>query len=279
MSIKRVLFRSLVRTLEGLYLHFPARLRSNNEMTRHNEIGILLFTISFNKPDLIKYQYRLLKRNIEDEFYYLVADNSTDKNKSKEIEDFCGQERIPFIRLPKNFLKVIGSSYSHAASVNWCYKHVVSDFRPRIFGIIDHDLFPIKSVSISKYLVNQPFYGPLRERGTGWYLSGVMSFYGYEWTKRNGKFDYMPTQVDGQYLDTGGSNWWSYFRSIDKSSLIFPQEELEQFRDGLDYHGDYVQYFDAKNWVHLINGSGWKAVAEGKKEWMTDFLERVAGKG
>lgn len=268
-GLNRVRFRLSAWILGRIYLLLPARYKAVDACVGKT----VILTVSFNKPELIRFQNVLLRKNITDDFCYIVADNSTDKLKSREIREYCRQENIGYVRLPVNTLRVLSPSSSHAAAVNWCYKHIIAPIHPAAFGIIDHDLLPVDQVSIAAYLKQQPFYGPLRERGDGWYISAVMAFFDYEWTIKNGKFNYMPTWVGEHYLDTGGSNWYSYFKNIDVSSVIFPEEELEQIRNGSDYHGDYIQYMDGKKWVHLINGSGWKSIAEGKDELIAERLK------
>jgi hypothetical protein len=48
----------------------------------------ILLTVAFNKPKLIEQQYSLLKKYIEDDFMYIVVDNSTDPEASKSIRNF-----------------------------------------------------------------------------------------------------------------------------------------------------------------------------------------------
>lgn len=69
--------------------------------------------------------------------------------------------------------------------------------------------------------------------------------------------DFMPVKVKEEYLDTGGGNYFSYYRFMDLPSLEFPSVETEQFRDGGDYHSDFLTYIDFRRWVHTINGSCW----------------------
>ena len=52
----------------------------------------------------------------------------------------------------KNHLNLIGPSYSHAAALNWTYKHVVKNRKPTYFGFIDHDLFSVKNIDVKSLL-------------------------------------------------------------------------------------------------------------------------------
>lgn len=90
--------------------------------------------------------------------------------------------------------------------------------------------------------------------------------------------DFMPVKIEEEYLDTGGDNYFSYYRHMDRASLNFPSVETEQFRDGDDYHSDFLAYIDPRRWVHTINGSCWKKAADGKMGYIHSYFEQLLGK-
>ena len=254
MTIKRLLFRTAVRFLESLVMAAPSFRKLNLDKVAKVDIC----TVAFNNLDLIKYQHRLLKKFVQDKFQYVIIDNSIDKSKSEAIYDFCLAEGISYVKVPRNLLNAVGVSYSHATAVNYFYRRILKKRNPNVFVILDHDMFPIKPVKISSYLKDQPFYGPIRRRGRAWYPSAILNIFNYKWTLAAGRFDFMPVAVDGNYLDTGGGNWFPYYSKMDTNSLTFPTDELEQFREGDCYHGDYFEFLDNRIWLHTINGSCWK---------------------
>lgn len=269
MTLRRILFRGTIRFLEGCNNLLPLREEIHLDCTPTEGKSIDLVTIAFNNAEIITYQIRFLQKNIEDRYHHIIADNSTDESESKRLQEFCDREGYSYVRLPKNLLNRIGSSYSHANAVNYVYRHIVRKRKPYAFGIIDHDLFPIKPVSIlNDYLAQQPFFGPLRVRGgeQNWYLSGIMSFFRFDYVEQHGGIDFTPVTIEGHYLDTGGGNWYGMYRHIKHSDYTFPTEEVVPLREGGDRHGDSLEYFDGKKWLHTINGSGWKQVKEGKAE-------------
>lgn len=274
MTPKRLLFRALVRSLEYLTrcqpfektIHFPIA---------GEKIPFCLIVIAFNNAELIQYQTCFLRKFISDPFWHVIADNSTDQQTSVLLQAFCEKENITYLRLPKNLLNKVGSSYSHANAVNYLYHHFIRKICPTAFGIIDHDLFPIARVKLSSYLKNQPFYGPLRHRNECWYLSAIMSFYDFQYVEQNGGFDYMPVTPFSTYLDTGGGNYYRLYKGHSPSEYRFPVEQIEVFREGADRHGDSLEYFDDKRWLHTINGSCWKQVAQGKNEHVKKLLDNI----
>lgn len=272
MTIRRLLFRTAVRFLESLVMATPSPRKRNLDKVAKVDIC----TVAFNNLELIQYQHRLLKKFVQDDFQYVIIDNSTEKVKSEAIYDFCRTEGISYVKVPQNLLNFVGGCYSHATAVNYFYRRVLKFRKPEIFTLIDHDLFPIKTVTISSYLEKQPFYGPIRRRGdSAWYLSAILSIFNYKWTTATGRFDYMPVTVNGQYLDTGGGNWFPYYSKIDSNSLESPKDEFEKFREGDCYHGDVFEFLDNRTFIHTINGSCWKKIADGKPEFIRSYLDRI----
>lgn len=232
-----------------------------------------IVVVAFNNADLIRYQYELVKKNILDNYSYIIADNSTEPSVRAEIEQFCREQKISYISLPKDYLNYIGTSYSHAAVLNYLCRWVLSKRQSTITAFIDHDLFPIAQYSIAHHLETQELYGVLRVRGTAWYIWPGMAFFRTN-SISLASLDFMPTQSDDAvYMDTGGSIWHSYYQSINRNELQFPIVEQVSIREGDDYHGDIIQYIDDRTWLHTINGSCWKQVAEGKENLVTQLLD------
>ena len=259
MTIKRMIFRAWLRTLEYLMLlqKPTATCHISFEQIKEQEIDII--TIAFNNLELIQYQTRFLKKFIRDNYCHIIIDNSTDNTIRQQIYQYCLKNNIAYVGLPKNRLNLVGPSYSHAAALNYTYKHVIKKRQPFAFGQIDHDLFPTRPISIAAKLTNQPIYGPLRLRDKWWYLSAIMSFFRFDFVCDK-KVDFMPVTPDKIYLDSGGGNWYSLYSQLDREQIIFPNECIEPLREGGDRHGDSLEFFDDKLWLHTINGSCWKTI-------------------
>ena len=148
------------------------------------------------------------------------------------------------------------ASRSHALSLNWAWRHIVKQSRPRYFGVIDHDIFPIKKTTILDKLSKNRIYGHIQYRGKKWYLWPGFSFFDKQYLDHK-KLDFSP--VKG--LDTGGANWVSIYSHVRQSTLDIPSHTYIKYRDG-----DVVQNTSVEkigDWLHLMNASGWK---DGKKK-------------
>jgi len=271
MTPKRILFRAIVRSLEAITMLLPPR-RTYNLQARPKEVQhIDLITVAFNNAELIRLQHKFVEKNVRDPHQQIIVDNSTRPEVRKEIFDFCKENGLTYFGMPKNLLNKVGGSYSHAMTMNYTFRRLISNRQPYAFGQIDHDLFPIRPISILDKLESQPVYGPLRDRGNEWYLSAIMSFFRFDFVQ-NKKVDFMPVTPTTTYLDSGGGNWYDIYSRLDKQRLVFPDECIEALREGGDRHRDSLEYFDGKNWLHTINGSCWKAVDADKENLTRELL-------
>lgn len=262
----RCIYRILVHTLEWFTLVQKPRNVQNLPIEIVNrERHVDIFVVAFNKPELLEYQYQLIKKNIIDDYTYIVVDNSTDKEMRRKIETFCRENGIAYISLPKNFLNKIGGSYSHGACLNYLCHKILVKRKTKYYAFIDHDLFPIKPYSIIEQLEKQSLFGVLRDRGDAWYLWAGMSFFSSSEYAPN-TMDFLPMKTKQEvYLDTGGGNWSKHFKKINLTELEFPDVEQVSIREGNDYHLDQVQYIANGSWLHCINGSCWKPDSGGGK--------------
>lgn len=273
MSIKRCIFRLGVRVLEAMTLIPPPRRAchlSVAPVTEQDSADII--TVAFNNAQLVPFQEQFLKKNITDRYTHIIVDNSTKPEVREEIYQYCLTNGIPYISMPHNWLNRVGGSYSHACALNYAYKHVIRRRKPYAFGYIDHDLFPVAPVYIHAYLCDQPVYGPLRLREECWYLSAIMSFFRYEYVQDK-KVDFMPVTPYTTYLDSGGGNWYDIYSRLKIEDMHFPDECIEPLRAGGDRHGDSLEWFDNKHWLHTINGSCWKQISEGKDNLVKQLLD------
>lgn len=274
MTLKRLIFRAYVRILEKMTLwQTPRRVCHLSLEPLKEKRSVDIITIAFNNAQLIPLQERFLKKNITDRYTHIVVDNSTRKEVRDELYQYCLANGIAYISLPHNRLNRVGGSYSHACALNYVYKHVIRKRQPYAFGQIDHDLFPVEKVSITDYLQNQPVYGPLRHREECWYLSAIMSFFRYDYV-RDKKVDFMPVTPYKTYLDSGGGNWYDLYSRLNRQEMHFPDETIEPLREGGDRHGDSLEWFDGKKWLHTINGSCWKQIADGKDNLVKQLLDK-----
>src|SRR5688572_8137224 len=61
------------------------------------KIPLHIVTIAYNNEALLSHQDRLMKKYITDEYIFVVADNSSDQARRKQISDICNARGIAYI--------------------------------------------------------------------------------------------------------------------------------------------------------------------------------------
>jgi hypothetical protein len=174
----------------------------------------IALVIAFEQPWTVNWLLRMANRNLSD-MTVLVFDNSRNDSKRIEIEHVCKQNKAPYLALPANPTRHVNRS--HGMAMTWVYHNVVRAINPRIFGFIDHDLIPVRKISMADKLKNQPVYGLLNQGKFGfWSLWAGYCFFDYAGTRSksiNFLYDF------SRDLDTGGRNWKSLYRNLDRQQL------------------------------------------------------------
>lgn len=217
----------------------------------HCKNSLDLITIAFNKDYLIKLQTELIKKFICDEITLHIVDNSSNQDTSYQLINFCKKNHINYYKLPSNPSPFPSISHGHA--LNWALQNIVLQSKNTFFGFLDHDIFPTKKMSIVSNLKNQAFYGHQQKRRDLIYLWPGFCF--FDKRKLNPKeFNFLPDAF--LELDTGGRIYKS-IRHVSNKGNKWPKHsyiKIEKKNESI--HDSCIEKID--DWIHLINGSGWK---------------------
>jgi hypothetical protein len=221
-------------------------------------------TIAFNNSEVVAHQIRLLRKNLKDPFHYTVADNSSDRTSSGEIERVCTEEAVPYIRLPRAPV-FSHPSTSHGWALNWTVTNYLRPRSARYFGFLDHDVFPIRPTTVVQQLSKCPVWGHIQHRADRWYLWPGLCF--FDATRiPAGRLDFMP----GPDLDTGGRNFEAVYSAL-AERFEPPKDIFEHLRKGDDLQSDFYQVIG--DWLHTLNASHWKPVPR-RDHLVADLLNR-----
>lgn len=271
--------KSLIRTynLYKYYSYVNKILQIPNDDRQEwfeNLADIDLITIAYNNTHVLKHQIKKIKKNVIDKnLSYIIADNSDDPDKKNEIKAICDSENILYIEIPKlsdSWCRV-GGSQSHAAALNWVYYRIVKKRKPKMFGFLDHDIYPLREVSILSYLENQPFFGKKDMRKDYWYIWPGFCFFQFDFIK-DLIIDFSPSKIQDTYVDTGGALWYELYSKFQKDdynlaeSTLYPLESL-----GYDYP-ENIEFID-EIWFHSMNASLWKKATDYSMA-IDDILEK-----
>jgi len=205
----------------------------------------IALVIAFEQPWALNWLLQMANRNVCD-ITVLVFDNSRNDSKRIEIEQICKQNKAPYLALPPNSTRHVNRS--HGMAMTWVYHNVVRAINPRIFGFIDHDLIPVRKVSIADKLADQPIYGLLNQGKFGfWSLWAGYCFFDYAGTKGrsiNFLYDF------SRDLDTGGRNWKSLYRDLNRRQLCVATSDNVSMKVPSIENPRLVQFID-EHWLHI----------------------------
>lgn len=194
----------------------PVFLQSLGDVSGRN----LLFTIAFRETWTIDLLARSVARHMP-EWTLVVIDNSREASERAAIEATARSHGLPYLALPRN--PEWSPNRSHGLALNWTWQNVLRALRPRLFGFIDHDCFPIAQTPFVDHLQNQPVDGPVihpRFVENAWYIWAGCMFFNFSLVEGL-KLDFNHDQH--LRLDTGGRLWSALYRHLDESSLDLVQ--------------------------------------------------------
>jgi hypothetical protein len=230
----------------------------------------VICVVAFNAPWTIELLLGSAGRLANSAF--IVFDNSNDREARGQIERICREADTAYLSLPANPER--HPCRSHGLSMNWAYYNVIEPLRPRTFGFFDHDLIPIAPYDPAAALAGQPVYGVLNHSPWGWNLWAGFSLFDFA---RFSAFRPDFNHDVPRHLDTGGRNWRSVYRHLDRSRIRFAEFERIQLQDPMADRPSDAQLID-RALLHMSGvGHGVKRFTPARPEFYIDMFRRLAG--
>ncbi len=206
-----------------------------------------LAVVSFNNAKVIEYQIKTLRKFFVFPYRYTVFDNSNNNEISIEIKQICTENKVGYVKLPRQEFIHDFPSYSHGIACNYLFNKYIRNGGAKYFGLLDHDIFPVERFDISEHLEKQFFYGVrhLNHIWPGFWFMRMDSIKGKP-------VDFRPSyHLKG---DTGVCNGPIFFKDIiwDKYEMI--GDEKRCFAGYDDAYNYGYSYFTA-GWIHCWNAS------------------------
>lgn len=232
-----------------------------------------LITVSFNAPELIKYQIKLMKKFLKGNYCIIICDNSTQEECSKKIRDTCKKNNVTYIRVLDR-RRPNGYSNSHAIALNWIWQNVVKK-RKNNFGFLDHDIYPVREIDITDYVKTDPIYGKYYEVSGIWYLWAGFAFFNWEHVK-NLPLNFHRYKILGfikkRHVDTGSANWNCLYKKLDITKLKPCSDEFIPMVTGSSIE---VNYIGSRNWLHIFDGGNKYNTNGNKVETVLKYLDTL----
>jgi hypothetical protein len=204
----------------------------------------VLVSIAYNDADVIDMQASAVARFVPGALY-IIADNSSDSVRAREVEAVAARHGAPYVRLPPALSRE--PSRSHGLALDWTWRNIIRPGRPEAFGFIDDDLFPTAPDDPFAMLAQQSVYGAVRMQGERWFLWAGFCFFRFDAVKGL-RLNFGQDWFKG--LDTGGGNWTVLYRRLDRKSLTFASARFEPYKPGADPVHDSIQW--CGRWLHEV---------------------------
>jgi len=186
---------------------------------------MFMATIAFEQAWLIGHFLDHLRRYMPG-VPVIVADNSRTPSASRDIEAACRAGGGSYLKLPPNPIRNINRSHGNA--LNWVWRNIVKPLEPRVFGFLDHDIFPLAPVDVDALLGDQDFYGQKMDQGRGWAVWAGYSFYRFA-ALAGRRLDFNPDM--DRSLVAGGRNYRPLYRHYDPARLRFATHQFLTVND------------------------------------------------
>lgn len=256
------------RRVDRRYLESKSPLRYVLGPLRESITGThLVSTITFNDRQAVRWQLALASEFLH-ESNLLVCDNSSSGAAADSIAKICDQQGVKYLRLPDNPWTGKNPSRSHGAAMNWVWHHLIRPARPKTFGFIDQDLYPIGPSTPHREIGECGCFGDKRWSGHRWFLWAGYCFFDFE-SVINQPLDFGLDWFAG--LDTGGANWEVLYRHILSDSI--PQRQLVRVAALRDVPLEKAYYERRGNhWIHEVGQDGVPELRLRKREVIRRLL-------
>lgn len=218
----------------------------------------VVYTVAFNRPDLIGLQYRSLSSFVREPLTYRVLNNAPNPEMDEEIRQACATFGVASISVPQRSQR--NANVSHAWAVQWAWIHHLLPITEGVAVILDCDVFAVAPVSFVDLLGDRHLVGLEQRRGDVVYpWVGIIAL-NMERIPRRELINFMcsPNMRD-EHVDVGGSlcewidNVAEYedgavdWRRLRTSAFDPPEGYEDEFGFEL-YEGSLVHYHAASNW-------------------------------
>ena len=256
------------RRIDAAYLPQPAPEQDLGPLRAAISGRNVIITVAFEDREALRMQCALLRRHVEYDVH-LVLDNSPRDAAAADIKAIAQATGSLYVRLPENPWTGKNDSRSHGIAMNWGWHNILKPARPKAFGFIDHDLFPIADAAPFAPLADHAFYGDLRWAGERWFLWAGYCFFDYA-AVCDKPLDFGLDWFLG--MDTGGANWEVLYRDADVSSL--PPRPIEPIEALPGVSLDDAKFERRGEWVHEVGWGTKKEYRKAKREALFALLDR-----
>lgn len=217
-----------------------------------------IFSFTFNRPDILEYQIKSLKKFIVGDYDINIVYDTRDNQYYEQFKKICEDNEVNFYH---HISQPGGSpSFYNAQAIKWVYDTVILKEDDCIVMLLDHDMFLIDEFDVVNEMYIYDVAGCRQTREHIEYVwPGLCLF--KKSSVEGIEFDFYPQTVDGQMLDTGGGT----YKLLSSENIKFLDTGVEypdEYQDidltdeniigrygyELHYQGKFLHFRNACNW-------------------------------
>jgi hypothetical protein len=167
----------------------------------------LIVTHNYNRPDFIEIQYKTLKKFLQDDFEYVVFNDSNKIDMYRQIEKMCQMYGIRSISVPQELHNDdVNASFRHATAVKYSLETVGYGHDGIVF-ILDCDIILVRPFSVAKYMEDRDIAGRInRPRHKAVYLSPLFCILNMNKLPEKTTLSFDCAVINDLLMDTGGAS-------------------------------------------------------------------------
>jgi|DEB0MinimDraft_6_1074348.scaffolds.fasta_scaffold00077_34 hypothetical protein len=230
----------------------------------------------FNRPDLLDYQIRSLKKFIVGDLVISVAYDTRDEQYYDDFKKVCEKHGAS---LHLHVSKPGGSpSFYHGQAAKWAYENLILSEEDDCIGLfLDHDMFLIDDFNPTEEMFNNDVMGCLQSRGDVNYIWPGL-FFCKKSSVEDIEFDFFPQTIDGQMLDTGGGTYKLLRAGLkyEDTGVEYPEEYKGIDLQDPELTGGYgFELHCGGKFLHFRNACSWHNGYEVDSQKKTEILFKM----
>lgn len=189
---------------------------------------ILIFTCSYNRPDFIEIQHKTLAAFLEDEYEYVVFDDSNEPNMTQKMKATCDALGVRYVKIPQEIHDLPylprqpEENYNHPTVRNvnavQYFLNTLGFNHDDIVVLLDSDIFLVKPFSIRKFMHGYDMAGAMSSSKFVRYVWHVLAFLDMRTLPNRHTLSFNCGRIDGNPVDGGG---YSYYYLRDNPEMKF----------------------------------------------------------
>ncbi len=236
------------------------------------ENKIEIYSIHYNRPDFIPLQFKSFKKFIQEDFEFIVIDNSITEDMSKNIYQVCYDLGVKYLKSDNQTPHGL-YGWSHIHGMNF-FKNNLINSKSKFIFLIEHDIFFCSNYDRINKIVNN--YGVCgvsqRREDINYFHPGILLFN----KEKSGdliNFDFrgdviedgiFNKELNGVRVDTGGQTHKYIKNNPDK--IFFIDNYVNEYLE--DVNLNHVFY-------HMVRGSNWIGTEDELNKKKINIIENI----